>query len=127
MESSTLILFAGNNNLTTAKINYPLGQGQPQSITFTRMRVIPLIKFLKNPLLNLWAHARSIISNRYSDMIILLTCLLYTSIADEETGKTSREGVYAGGDAVTGAATVILAMGAGKKAAAAIDEYIQNK
>ena len=48
-------------------------------------------------------------------------------IADEETGKTSREGVYAGGDAVTGAATVILAMGAGKKAAAAIDEYIHTK
>ena len=48
-------------------------------------------------------------------------------IADEETGKTSREGVYAGGDAVTGAATVILAMGAGKKAAAAIDEYIKSK
>ncbi len=41
-------------------------------------------------------------------------------IADEETGKTSRDHVYAGGDAVTGAATVILAMGAGKKAAAAI-------
>ena len=48
-------------------------------------------------------------------------------IADEETGLTSREGVYAGGDAVTGAATVILAMGAGKNAAAAIDEYLQNK
>ncbi|MBE6861396.1 MAG: NADPH-dependent glutamate synthase [Ruminococcus sp.] len=48
-------------------------------------------------------------------------------IADEETGLTSREGVYAGGDAVTGAATVILAMGAGKKAATAIDEYISNK
>ncbi|MBQ1501277.1 MAG: NADPH-dependent glutamate synthase [Firmicutes bacterium] len=48
-------------------------------------------------------------------------------IADEATGKTSREGVYAGGDAVTGAATVILAMGAGKKAAAAIDEYIKSK
>ncbi len=48
-------------------------------------------------------------------------------IADEETGLTSREGVYAGGDAVTGAATVILAMGAGKKAATAIDEYIQGK
>ncbi len=45
-------------------------------------------------------------------------------IADEETGKTSLEGVYAGGDAVTGAATVILAMGAGKKAAKAIDEYL---
>ena len=48
-------------------------------------------------------------------------------IADEATGQTSREGVYAGGDAVTGAATVILAMGAGKNAAAAIDEYIRNK
>ena len=40
---------------------------------------------------------------------------------------TTREGVYAGGDAVTGAATVILAMGAGKKAAAAIDAKLQNK
>ena len=48
-------------------------------------------------------------------------------IVDEATGKTSREGVYAGGDAVTGAATVILAMGAGKTAATAIDEYIQSK
>ncbi|MDR1972463.1 MAG: NADPH-dependent glutamate synthase [Treponema sp.] len=48
-------------------------------------------------------------------------------IADEKTGKTSREGVYAGGDAVTGAATVILAMGAGKNAAAAIDEYIKKE
>ena len=48
-------------------------------------------------------------------------------IADEETGLTTKEGVYAGGDAVTGAATVILAMGAGKKAAKAIDEYLQEK
>lgn len=48
-------------------------------------------------------------------------------IVDEETGATSIPGVYAGGDAVTGAATVILAMGAGKTAAAAIDEYIKNK
>lgn len=47
--------------------------------------------------------------------------------ADEATGQTTREGVFAGGDAVTGAATVILAMGAGKAAAGAIDEYIQNK
>ena len=45
----------------------------------------------------------------------------------DEVGATSREGVFAGGDAVTGAATVILAMGAGKKAAAAMDSYIQNK
>ncbi len=45
----------------------------------------------------------------------------------DESGKTSRDGVYAGGDAVTGAATVILAMGAGKTAAKAIDEYIKSK
>ena len=48
-------------------------------------------------------------------------------IVADETGATSRPGVYAGGDTVTGAATVILAMGAGKTAAAAIDDYIQNK
>ncbi|MBS6600142.1 MAG: NADPH-dependent glutamate synthase [Clostridium sp.] len=48
-------------------------------------------------------------------------------VATEETGASSREGVFAGGDAVTGAATVILAMGAGKKAAAGIHEYLQNK
>ncbi len=48
-------------------------------------------------------------------------------IVEEETGATSKDGVYAGGDAVTGAATVILAMGAGKKAAKAIDSYLQGK
>ncbi len=48
-------------------------------------------------------------------------------IVNEETMQTTREGVYAGGDAVTGAATVILAMGAGKQAARAIDEYIRSK
>ena len=47
-------------------------------------------------------------------------------IAADEHGATSRKGVFAGGDAVTGAATVILAMGAGRKAARAIDEYIRN-
>jgi len=48
-------------------------------------------------------------------------------IVEEETGLTSKEGVYAGGDAVTGAATVILAMGAGKKAAKAIHEFLSKK
>ena len=48
-------------------------------------------------------------------------------VTDGDDGKTSRDGVYAGGDAVTGAATVIKAMGAGKAAAKAIDEYIQSK
>lgn len=48
-------------------------------------------------------------------------------VVEEGTGLTSREGVYAGGDAVTGAATVISAMGAGKAAAKAIDEYLSNK
>ncbi|MBQ3155028.1 MAG: FAD-dependent oxidoreductase, partial [Clostridia bacterium] len=47
-------------------------------------------------------------------------------IVDDATGKTSRDGVYAGGDAVTGAATVISAMGAGKVAAKAIDEYLSK-
>ena len=47
-------------------------------------------------------------------------------LVKEETGQTSKEGVYAGGDAVTGAATVILAMGAGKTAAQAIDEYLSK-
>jgi glutamate synthase (NADPH/NADH) small chain len=45
---------------------------------------------------------------------------------EENTGATSKTGVYAGGDAVTGAATVISAMGAGKTAAKAIDEYIKK-
>ena len=48
-------------------------------------------------------------------------------VADEATGKTTREGVFAGGDAVTGAATVILAMGAGRAAAKSIDRYIKEK
>ncbi len=47
-------------------------------------------------------------------------------VADEEFGKTTKEGVYAGGDAVTGAATVILAMGAGKAGAKGIDEYLSK-
>lgn len=48
-------------------------------------------------------------------------------IVADDRGQTSREGIFAGGDAVSGAATVILAMGAGKKAAQAIDEYIKSK
>ena len=48
-------------------------------------------------------------------------------VADEEFGKTTKEGVFAGGDAVTGAATVILAMGAGKAAAKGIHKYLSEK
>jgi len=48
-------------------------------------------------------------------------------VVEEETGKTTKDGVYAGGDAVTGAATVILAMGAGKRAANGIHEYLSSK
>ena len=48
-------------------------------------------------------------------------------IVADDWGATSRKGVFAGGDAVTGAATVILAMGAGRKAATAIDKYIKDK
>jgi len=50
-----------------------------------------------------------------------------TVVADEETGKTTKAGVWAGGDVVTGAATVISAMGAGKRAAASIDAYLRDK
>ena len=72
------------------------------------------------------------IGNSPNPLILSTTPKLQSSkwggiIADEETGATSEEGVYAGGDAVTGAATVILAMGAGKKAAEAIDKYIKTK
>jgi glutamate synthase (NADPH/NADH) small chain len=49
-----------------------------------------------------------------------------TILVNEETGETSKKGVFAGGDIVTGGATVILAMGAGRKASAAIDRYLQN-
>lgn len=49
-----------------------------------------------------------------------------TIVADDETGKTEREGVFAGGDIVTGGATVILAMGAGRTAARSIDEYLET-
>jgi glutamate synthase (NADPH/NADH) small chain len=49
-----------------------------------------------------------------------------TIVADDATGRTQREGVFAGGDIVTGGATVILAMGAGRKAAASIDEYLSS-
>lgn len=66
-----------------------------------------------NPLLSSTTHGLEV--NKYN-------CL----IADEETGQTTHKGVFAGGDAVSGAATVILAMGAGKRAAAAIDKYIQD-
>ena len=51
----------------------------------------------------------------------------YKCIVAQENGQTTKEGVFAGGDAVTGAATVILAMGAGKEAAKGIDEYLSNK
>jgi glutamate synthase (NADPH/NADH) small chain len=47
-------------------------------------------------------------------------------VADPETGATTKKGVYAGGDIVTGAATVISAMGAGKIAAASIDRYLRG-
>jgi len=49
-----------------------------------------------------------------------------TVVADEETGKTVKDKVWAGGDIVTGAATVISAMGAGKRSAASIDEYLRG-
>lgn len=76
--------------------------------------VIPAIGNTPNPLLR--ATTPGLEANRKGCLVV-----------EEETLATTREGVYAGGDAVTGAATVILAMGAGKKAAASIDAYLRAK
>ena len=77
-------------------------------------------------------------NRRNSGRQLVCRCFSYAEIEEldtnkhgcfiaDENGQTSREGVFAGGDAVTGAATVILAMGAGKTAAKAMDEYIKSK
>ena len=66
-------------------------------------------------------------ADRLDDAACLETNRRGCLVADEEHGQTSREGIFAGGDAVTGAATVILAMGAGRRAARAIDEYVRAK
>lgn len=76
--------------------------------------VIPAIGTSPNPLIK--STTPDLETNRWG-------CI----VADEKTGQTSKEGVFAGGDTVTGAATVILAMGAGKASAVAIDEYIKGK
>ncbi|MGI6003916.1 MAG: NADPH-dependent glutamate synthase [Christensenellales bacterium] len=76
--------------------------------------VIVAIGTSPNPLISM--STEGLETNRYGCFVV-----------DEETLQTTREGVYAGGDAVSGAATVILAMGAGKKAAKAIDEYLSGK
>ena len=67
------------------------------------------------------------IAGTYRDDIEYTSSAKQTVAVEEETGRPSRDHVYAGGDAVTGAATVILAMGAGKTAAAAIDEWLSGK
>ncbi len=72
------------------------------------------------------------IGNRPNPLIPATTADIETTkwgtvVADEETGKTTKDGVYAGGDIVTGAATVISAMGAGKRAAKAIHEFLSKK
>ena len=76
--------------------------------------VIMSIGTSPNPLIK--ATTRGLDTNKWGGIIV-----------EENTGKTSKDGVYAGGDAVTGAATVISAMGAGKVAGQAIDEYLKNK
>ena len=73
------------------------------------------------------AKAAELHSNRYTCSQAVACAFCDVVDVDEETMKTSKEGVYAGGDVVTGAATVILAMGAGKKAAQAIDEALKQK
>lgn len=95
------------------------GRRRPQEVPGSEFEleldtVIMSLGTSPNPLISSTTHGLDV--NKYK-------CI----IADEEKGQTSKEGVYAGGDAVTGAATVILAMGAGKAAAKGIDEYLSNK
>ena len=86
---------------------------------------------LRDSFLNLRKHTTEIRGTSPNPLIYTTTQGLdvnsHGCIVADEVGATSREGVFAGGDIVSGAATVILAMGAGKQAAKAIDEYLRKK
>ena len=104
-----------------------LERGEPDASGRRRPVVIPGSEFVLDVdtvIMSLGTSPNPLIS---STTIGLDTNKRKCIIADEETGKTSKDGVYAGGDAVTGAATVILAMGAGKAAAKGIHEFLSNK
>ena len=101
--------------------------GEPDASGRRRPVVIPDSEFILDVdtvIMSLGTSPNALIS---STTIGLDTNKRKCIVADEETGKTTKEAVYAGGDAVTGAATVILAMGAGKAAAKGIDEFIKGK
>lgn len=100
--------------------------GEPDSSGRRRPREIPDSEFefdVDTVIMSLGTSPNPLISSTTDGLDINN----HQCIVADENGQTTREGVFAGGDAVTGAATVILAMGAGKDAAKGIDEYIQNK
>ena len=91
------------------------------------MKMSYAITFMSNP----WARLATLLPICPNPMIPKTTPDLKVAkdgvvIVDNETMKTSKKGVFAGGDVATGGATVILAMGQGKKAAKAIDEYLRT-
>ncbi len=101
--------------------------GEPDESGRRRPEVVPGSEFVMDldmVIMSLGTSPNPLISSTTEG---LETNKLKCIVADEVNGKTTKEGVYAGGDAVTGAATVILAMGAGKAAAKGIDEYLSGK
>lgn len=104
-----------------------MGLGEPDASGRRRPEEIPGLEFempVDTVIVSLGTSPNPLISSTTKGLDINeRKCI----IADEDTGLTTKEKVYAGGDAVTGAATVILAMGAGKRAAKAIDEFLSRK
>jgi glutamate synthase (NADPH/NADH) small chain len=120
--------FIGNDqNWVTAMECYQMELGEPDESGRRRPIVIPGSEFIMDVDMVVVA-----LGTRPNPLIAQTTRSLETTrwgtvVADETTGKTVKDRVWAGGDIVTGAATVISAMGAGKRAAADIDQFLRNK
>lgn len=126
LTNPTEILTDGKGNVTGMTC-VKMELGEPDASGRRRPQVIPGSEFtmeLDTVIMALGTSPNPLISSTTEGLEVnKWKCI----VAEEENGKTSKEGVYAGGDAVTGAATVILAMGAGKAAAKGIDEYLSAK
>ncbi len=128
MEVETVIMSLGTSpNPLIASTTENLATNRWHGIERAKFSVIPNSEFtmeVETVIMSLGTSPNPLIASTTEN---LATNRWHGIEADEATGKTSREGVFAGGDAVTGAATVILAMEAGKKAAIEIDKYLKSK
>ena len=126
LTNPTEILVDEQGNVTGMKV-VKMELGEPDATGRRRPVVIPgseITMDIDTVIMSLGTSPNPLISSTTEGLEInKWQCI----VADEERGQTSKEGVYAGGDAVTGAATVILAMGAGKAGAQGIHEYLQSK